>query len=30
MLESFLVDTFDDFMNKFNRSNIDEWYIRII
>jgi PTH1 family peptidyl-tRNA hydrolase len=24
MLESFLVDTFDDFMNKFNRSNIDE------
>lgn len=24
MLESYLVDTFDDFMNKFNRSNIDE------
>jgi len=30
MLNSFLNDTFADFMNKFNRSNIDEWYIRFV
>lgn len=30
MIESFLKDSFDDFMNKFNRSNVNEWYIRFV